>query len=44
MTVVDERGVRSDLTPNVQVSYGLERDAALEVLCDTLAAYGTPAP
>lgn len=44
MTVVDERGVRSDLTPNVQVGYGIDRDEALEVLCDTLASYGSGTP
>jgi inosine-uridine nucleoside N-ribohydrolase len=40
MTVVDERGVRSDLAPNVQVGYEIAREEALEVLCSTLASYG----
>lgn len=39
MTVVDERGVRSDAVPNVQVAYGIEREGALSVLLRTLGSY-----
>jgi inosine-uridine nucleoside N-ribohydrolase len=39
MTVVDERGVRSDAPLNVQVAYKIEREEALSVLVETLASY-----
>ncbi len=41
MTVVDERGrrARDAAPPNVQVAYTIDRDAALEVLIETLASY-----
>ena len=41
MTVVDERGrrARDAAPPNVQVAYTIDRDAALELLVETLASY-----
>lgn len=40
MTVVDERRIRSNAAPNVEVAYGLERDRAVAVLLETLRSYG----
>ena len=39
MTVVDERGVQSDLPQNVEVGVHLERDRAVAVLLETIASY-----
>ena len=39
MTVVDERGVRSDLPKNAEVGMHIEREKALEVLLETVASY-----
>ncbi len=43
MTVVDERGnrARDAAPPNVQVAYTLDRDAALEMLVQTLELYAS---
>ena len=45
MTVVDERGnrARDAAPPNVQVAYVINRDAALEVLTQTLESYAQSA-
>ena len=44
MTVVDERGnrARDAAPPNVEVAYKLNRDAALELLLETLELYASP--
>ncbi|MEZ4608036.1 MAG: nucleoside hydrolase [Deinococcales bacterium] len=39
MTVVDNRGVKSNQVSNVEVAYKIDRDKALEVLCETIALY-----
>ena len=39
MTVVDERGVRSNLPTNAEVGMHIDREKAVEVLLETIASY-----